>query len=217
MKSSKEQSFTYPNYLAKAGKFNRGKNQNSLTDLDQETIMSEFTQYAYNMNAVVSLPQGYDELFVYDAKGVLKGATVNQDINNKALSFITVYGEMPETLVFYIGDGINKKRTSKSFSFKGNDVLGTIAKPIIIGESIDNVTIYPNPFDNEITIKVNAVKDQVVSIQLYSLTGQMLLDEKQDVVSGENLLKIQPRVSTGSYLLQIKINGEKVINKVMKK
>jgi hypothetical protein len=217
IKSSKEQSFTYPNYLAKAGKFNRGKNQNSLTDLDQETIMSEFTQYAYNMNAVVSLPQGYDELFVYDAKGVLKGATVNQDINNKALSFITVYGEMPETLVFYIGDGINKKRTSKSFSFKGNDVLGTIAKPIIIGESIDNVTIYPNPFDNEITIKVNAVKDQVVSIQLYSLTGQMLLDEKQDVVSGENLLKIQPRVSTGSYLLQIKINGEKVINKVMKK
>jgi hypothetical protein len=81
----------------------------------------------------------------------------------------------------------------------------------------NNVTIYPNPFDNEITIKVNAVKDQVVSIQLYSLTGQMLLDEKQDVVSGENLLKIQPRVSTGSYLLQIEINGEKVINKVMKK
>jgi hypothetical protein len=63
-------------------------------------------------------------LYVYDANGVLKGATVNQYVNNEALSFITVYGEMPETLVFYIG--VNKKRTSKSFSFKGNDVLGTI-------------------------------------------------------------------------------------------
>jgi hypothetical protein len=71
---------------------------------------------------------------------------------------------MPETSLY--GDGINKKRTSKSFSFKGNDVLGTIKKPIIIEDVID-VTIYPNPFDNEITIKVNAVKDQIVSIQLF--------------------------------------------------
>jgi hypothetical protein len=39
-------------------------------------------------------------LYVYDANGVLKGATVNQYVNNEALSFITVYGEMPETLVF---------------------------------------------------------------------------------------------------------------------
>jgi hypothetical protein len=33
-------------------------------------------------------------LYVYDTAGVLKGATVNQYVNN----FITVYGEIPETL-----------------------------------------------------------------------------------------------------------------------
>ncbi|PKH66898.1 laminin G [Flavobacterium sp. ALD4] len=214
--SSKDQTFKYPTYLAKSGKIDAGKNANSVTDLGQETIRPEFTKYADNMNAVVSLPQGYDQLFVYDASGVLKGATVNQYVNDTALSFITVYGEISETLVFYIGDGINKKRTSKSFSFKGNDVLGTFAKPIVIEEIKDNVTIYPNPFDNEITIKVNAVEDQIVSIQLYSLTGQILLDKKQNVVSGENVLKIQPRVASGAYLLQIEINGEKIINKVMK-
>jgi hypothetical protein len=48
-----------------------------------------------------------------------------------------------------------------------------------------------NPFDNEITIKVNAVKDQIVSIQLYSLTGQIVLDKKTKCCSGENVLKNQ--------------------------
>jgi hypothetical protein len=85
-----------------------------------------------------------------------------------------------------------QEKNLKSFSFKGNDVLGTIKKT-------NNHWGYTrchylsNPFDNEITIKVNAVKDQIVSILLYSLTGQKILD-KRTVVSGENLLKIQPRL-----------------------
>jgi hypothetical protein len=216
IKSSKVQTFKYPSYLSKAGKVKSSKSAKSITDISQETISPEFMKYPDNMNAVVQLPKGYDELFVYDTNGVLKGSTVNQEVNGTALSFITVYGTMPETLVFYIGDGINTKRTAKTFNFKGNDVLGTIAKPIVIGEIIDNVTIYPNPFDNEISVEVNAVKDQSVSIQLYSLTGQIILDEKRDVVSGVNVLKVKPRVASGVYLLQIEINGEKVINKVMK-
>jgi len=169
------------------------------------------------MNAVVSLPKGYNELYAYDANGVLKGAAVTQKVNDKVLSFITVYGESTENLVFYVGDGINIKSTSKNFTFKGNDVLGTIKKPIIIEEIINDITLFPNPFDNEITIKVNASKDQVVSILLYSLTGQILLDKQLHVVSGENVLRIQPRVVTGVYSLVIEINGEKIVNKVIKK
>jgi hypothetical protein len=214
--SNTAQSFKYPSYLAQTAKINPAKKDIRLADSDLQTIKPEFTKYAANMNAVVSLPQGYSELFAYDASGVLKGAALNQEVNGKALSFITVYGESSETLVFYIGDGTNEKRTSKNFSFKGNDILGTINKPIIIEEIINYVKIFPNPFDNEITLKVNADKDQIVSIQLYSLTGQMVFDKKQNVVSGENVLKIQPKVASGAYLLQIEINGEKTVNKVMK-
>jgi hypothetical protein len=63
-------------------------------------------------------------LYVYDTAGVLKGATVNQYVNNEELSFITVYGEMPETLVFYIEMESTRKEPPKSFSFKENAVLG---------------------------------------------------------------------------------------------
>jgi hypothetical protein len=78
------------------------------------------------MNAVVLMPNGYTELFVYDSNGVLKGMGNSQYVNNQALSFITVYGELPETLVFHIGDGFSKKVTSKSFEFNSNGVLGAM-------------------------------------------------------------------------------------------
>jgi hypothetical protein len=71
----------------------------------------------------------------------LKGATVNQDVNNRHL-VITVYGEIPETHWYFILEMESIKKNLKSFSFKGNDVLGTIAKPIVIGDIMNNVTIY---------------------------------------------------------------------------
>jgi hypothetical protein len=216
IKSSKAQTLKYPSYLSSTGKLSSGKNYKSLTNINQETILPEFKQYPDNMNAVVLLPKGYKELFVYDSNGVLKGKTLNQVINNTELSFITVYGSTTETLDFYIGDGINKKKTATNFSFKSNDVLGTIAKPILLEEISDGVTIYPNPFDNEITLKVNAIQDQVVTVELYSITSQLLFTKKVPVSSGGNNFKIEPNVVPGTYLLQIEMNGKKVINKVIK-
>jgi hypothetical protein len=43
------------------------------------------------MNAVVLLPTGYNKLFTMTLTGVLKAAE-NQEINGKALGFITIYG-----------------------------------------------------------------------------------------------------------------------------
>ena len=216
VKSSKPQTFKYPSYLASTSKSSvTGKSQITTTD-SQEGIKAAFAKYPDNMNAVVKLPAGYNELFVYDSKGVIKGASVNQSINDSNLSFITVYGDTSEELVFYIGDGVNSKKTTTKFVFNGNDVLGTISKPIILEEMIDAISIYPSPFENEITIKAYAINDQNISIRLYSLSGKLILDVKQNAVNGENLLKIQPIVPSGAYLLQVTINGETITHKVIK-
>ena len=100
------------------------------------------------LGAHVLLPEGFKELFVYDTNGVLKGKATNQVVNDKELSFITIYGDTPETLVFYIGDGRSKKETTKTFSFKNNNILGTIAKPVILEIFSDNVSVFPNPFED---------------------------------------------------------------------
>jgi len=162
------------------------------------------------------MPEGYTELFVYDLKGTLKGIAGTKFVNNSKLSFMTIYGELPETLVFYIGDGFNKKGTNKSFDFKSNAVLGTIAKPIILEDFTGGINMYPNPFENTITIKVNAAVSQKVTIQLYTLTSQLLFTKKLDVVGGVNSIRISPKVAAGTYLLQIDMDGKKVVSKVIK-
>ncbi|MGO4822419.1 MULTISPECIES: LamG-like jellyroll fold domain-containing protein [unclassified Flavobacterium] len=216
VKSTKAQTFKYPSYLASTSKIKTANKVDNTNEVSQEPIKAEFKQYPDNMNAVVLLPTGYNELFVYDARGVLKGSAATQSVNDSKLSFITVYGDTEEELAFHIGNGMSTKETSKKFTFKGNDVLGTISKPIILEEMTEGVSIYPNPFDNEITIKANAVKDQNITIRLYSLLGKLVLDKKQNVLKGENVLKIQPTVVSGVYVIQITINGEIITHKVMK-
>jgi hypothetical protein len=75
-------------------------------------------KYADNMNAVVSLPKDTMNCMSMMLAGVLKGATVNQYVNKS----LVLSPFMVKFLKHFYLDGINKKRTSKSFSFKGNDI-----------------------------------------------------------------------------------------------
>ena len=213
IKSSKNQTSTYTNYLAKLERIK----PSIIVNESQAKIANEFKEYSENMNAVVQLPEGFDSLFVYDTIGNFKGKSNNQIVGGKELSFITIYGDVPETLVFYVGDGRDEKATTKTFSFKSNNVLGTIAKPVILEVFSDNVTIFPNPFEDNLTVKVDVLESDTVTIQLYNLTSQLLFSKKFEVTAGSNLLKISPKVATGIYLLQVKMKENTVISKVVKK
>ncbi|MFT4804477.1 MAG: hypothetical protein ACI9YE_001681 [Psychroserpens sp.] len=216
IKSSLDQTFNYPSYLGKSSNSKSTTISKNVVDASQYKIAPGYMKYAKNMNAVVSLPEGFKELFVYTTDGILKGEAYNQVVQNKELSFITIYGDIQETLTFYIGDGRTKKATSKTFSFRSNNVLGTVAKPIVLEDITGNISIFPNPFENDLTIKVDAIESQEVVIQLYNLMSQLLFTKKFKVTQGVNLLKISPKVATGTYLIQVKMNGSTVISKVVK-
>ncbi|CAL2104919.1 putative secreted protein (Por secretion system target) [Tenacibaculum sp. 190524A02b] len=213
IKSANEQTFNYPTYLNTSAK-NLGK-QSRLPK--QEKIADNFKKYAQNMNAIVSLPKGYNELWVYDTKGILKGFSKTQEVNNTDLSFITIYGNAPENLVFYVSNGINKLPTTFATSFKNNEVLGTIITPITL-EVLDNaINVFPNPFKEELLISTNATQSETIHIHLYSLAGRALLSKQVKVNSGQNIHKIIPsNLATGTYVLQIEMAGNVVTKKVVK-
>ena len=213
IKSSKVQTLTYPNYLAKPA----SSKSNAIVNESQASIANEFMAFSENMNAVVQLPEGYETLYVYDEAGNLKGKSSNQNVGGKALSFITIYGDLPETLVFYVGNGSKEKATTKTFSFKANDVLGTVAKPIVLEVFSDNVQVFPNPFIDKLTIKVAALESQEVTIQLYNLASQLLFSQSFKVSAGSNSLNISPKVATGIYLLQVRMKANMVTSKVIKR
>ena len=168
------------------------------------------------MNAIVLLPKGFDKLYAYDTNGVLKGVTTSQVVNGVSLSFITLYGENAERLVFTIGDGFTKKTTTKSIVFKGNDVLGTLLNPIILEDVSNGTTVYPNPFQTSINIQVMANKKQEVTIQLFTTAHQLVFIKKAQVENGHTEIEIVPNVAQGIYILQAEIDGQLQIFKVIK-
>ncbi len=95
-------------------------------------------------------------------------------------------------------------------------MLGTVKDPIVLGELVDESIVYPNPFDHNLNLTLDAKVDQEVTIQLFSITGQLVFVQKMKVVAGANNLIIAPEVTTGTYLLQIEINGKTLIDKVIK-
>ncbi|CAM1344888.1 LamG-like jellyroll fold domain-containing protein [Tenacibaculum amylolyticum] len=214
--SGSNQSFNYPTYL--------GRSQNRNFDATNEKMNAEFTKYPQNMNAVVALPEGYEELFVYDLQGVLKGIASNQKVEERELSFITIYGDIPETLVFHLGKENVQIATEYTFEFKSNAVLGTISEPVVIQLPEDSlltdnkISIYPNPFNNEIVIAAtNVESNRDVQIRLYSITGQLVYTEKGVFNAITNLLKVTPDIAKGMYLLQIETEDNIVNKRVIKK
>jgi hypothetical protein len=81
----------------------------------------------------------------------------------------------------------------------------------------DNVSVFPNPFEDNLTVKVDVLESETVTIQLYNLTSQLLFSKEFEVTAGANLLKFSPKVATGIYLLQVKMKANTVISKVVKK
>lgn len=209
--SSLDQSFQYPDYLVKSS--------HQLSD-NSPKISAEFTRYSDNMNAVVSLPEGYNQLFVYDRNGILKGISKNQFVYNKELCFITIFGDHTENLVFYIGDEFNIHATTKSISFNANYVKGSVADPIVI--SLQNImydiAIYPNPFNNDITVEIHSEEKQTLNIKLYSITKQFVYSKNFELITGANYLKIEPEaLAHGMYLMHIQMNNTLTVKKVVKK
>ncbi len=229
LKSTKAQTFRYPIYLAKPMGIDKPKGIESVgvggipiaTAVENQAAMQEeFKQYAQNMSAVVSLPKGYNGLFVYDDRGVLKGVASRK--SDAELTYITIYGESNQNLYFHVGQGSNKKKSSTIFSFTSNGVLGTISKPVVLAfaeqntDRAENVRIYPNPLDTELTIELRANESQTATIKIYSIAGQLVFDKNVTVQKGLNRVKISPNISNGVYWLQTEMNGQIKVTKVIK-
>ena len=81
-------------------------------------------------------------------------------------------------------------------------------------DKADNIRIYPNPFDTELTIELRANQSQTATIKLYSITGQVVFVKQLTVEKGLNKVSISPAISNGVYLLLKLSNNQYHINKL---
>ena len=204
--SNTAQVFNYPISYAKT----------SLKGNFQENISQEFSKYSNSMNAIVLLPEEYNEVIVLNSKNEIRGQARIKQYGNKQLSFITIYGEDIDDLEFYLKSKNTLKPSTKKFSFNKNTLLGTFKEPIDLTENKFNFRVSPNPFKNELSISIIAKEDEVSRIILFSITGQQVYKKDFNLNKGNNSLTINPEISDGVYLLHYISNNETIIKKIMK-
>jgi hypothetical protein len=223
LKTNIAQKFTYPEYLNRLNAktvASKGIDRSGLTvsEFIEENplLSSDYAKFSGTMSAVVKLPKGYQDLSFYNESGQLRGNSRTQNVQGVDLAFITIYGDKPETLTAYIGYGKSAKATTKSISFSADGIIGTISKPFIIDLMEPEISVFPNPFLNDLEIAFESKESGDAKIVVYNMFRQSVYENNFKIVAGANVLKIQPGVAPGVYILSIQIADKVVLRKIIK-
>ncbi len=132
-----------------------------------------------------------------------------------------IYGGINSTApnIFFINDGTQSSASDqifKVFLIKSATVGADEINMQSIGDFM--MQIYPNPNEGEFIVRFNMAKRSDVQISIYSLSGQMINNEKlSDLAVGTNEYKI--RLSdlkvSGTFIVTIQSDGKKATQKVI--
>jgi len=78
--------------------------------------------------------------------------------------------------------------------------------------NVNEVKVFPNPFNESLTIKVSTKSSQKVSVKLVDISGRIIVSRDLGVVDGVRNLTITSaeigKVSAGTYMLQMVTDGK---------
>lgn len=224
--SKNKTTLTYPNVQAGTMTYNGLHTRN--TERPTLEPVSELSgQYATNMSVIATVADNLpvlagDRLLAY-VGGELRGEAemMEHPLDGASLFFLNVGGNSNEGITFALErNGEIIAKTTPMLDYVSNKVEGDIEQPFIIDFVNDlEISVYPNPFENEVNIRLNANPDDKVSILLYTIAGQMIHQYQEITPDGYIYHHIQTSasLSKGVYVLVVVINGEQHVYKIVKK
>jgi hypothetical protein len=82
----------------------------------------------------------------------------------------------------------------------------------------DSVLIYPNPTTNYINIKFFSNQFDPTRIQIYNLSGNMMIDKKMDILDDDIIYSLQFNLKSGIYIVKISNQENKLsVSKIIVK
>ena len=90
-----------------------------------------------------------------------------------------------------------------------NLYAGAPSNEIVLGinelnESINDLSLYPNPTDGELNVSFSASKNKDMQFQVLDITGKIIQNNVVNAVQGSNLVLLDTRIfAAGSYFLKI--------------
>lgn len=186
-------------------------------------------QYPNNMSIIAEISNSDREFTLVamedsNIRGVMKPIENNGD---KTLYFMTVYGDEISDAIRFKALDVETGESfmlNESISFTQNQLIGSIQNPLELtsdsfGDMVDEITIYPNPFSQDLVIVIPKTSEQLPEIVMTDLAGREL--SKLTVIEGANSwngkLKVMPQaLKPGIYLINVELDGELKSYKVIK-
>lgn len=102
-----------------------------------------------------------------------------------------------------------------SFAIKGTGELN-VGIPTQEAENF-NLSVYPNPSNNEATIKMNLVDNTKIAVEVYDITGALVYSVKEkQIQKGEQRLVINTAsLANGEYFVSVKSNNKAQTTKLV--
>lgn len=146
----------------------------------------------------------------------------NYSVSDDQIVFDDVSGFFDDPLLSFVNltaDKINGTGTIEGFIDNGKwgiwfadgerDLVSTNDFSLN-GESF---TIYPNPFNDDLNIDMNAANTGEVSIEIFDLVGKRVFTQKMNINAGQNTENLNlPDLSSGTYFLKMtKANASETV------
>lgn len=132
-------------------------------------------------------------------------------------SRFTAYLEPCSVTMYKGSDNVNMSDAEKGIKVI---VSENISKPVIENNvNTDNrITINPNPFTTNFELSINAKQDAKVQVAIFNSLGSKITERAGiNVNKGFNKIHFDgSKMSKGIYLVEINMNGEKTVRKIIK-
>jgi hypothetical protein len=156
---------------------------------------------------------------------------IERSVNNKdwdAVGKVSSKNGNSNTTQSYIFLDVNVQQTSGAslvyYRLRAVDIDGTseitptrkVNFESRIGER--EISVYPNPFRNQITLNINSTVDTDAMINVYDIYGKRVLQFTRSIVYGENGIIINDLniLKQGMYIVKVSIDGKEQAAKLIK-
>ncbi|HRX27923.1 MAG TPA: T9SS type A sorting domain-containing protein [Saprospiraceae bacterium] len=120
-----------------------------------------------------------------------------------------VVDNKPKHITYY-------RHLSKDLDGK-SQVSNIIAVEMALGTRDLVERIFPNPTSNSITVDFVSISDQVITVELFDITGKIIYQEKYGVNIGSNKLNLDmSQLSSGVYMLRLESYNNAEVHRITK-
>lgn len=216
-KSANEVTFNYPSHssLSSASKVNR---------VNEAASIANASAFEHNLSLIAevdlgtTLPENARLLAIIN--GEIRGTAQAMNVNGKQLFFVTIHGNADGgTVKFSLQTDNGELNLRENISFAHDAVIGSLENPKLLTQG-GALTVYPNPFVNELNVLLNIEKAGSVKLSLHNLTGNTMYISDRELPEGEQLITIDAKalnaIPQGVYILKISAGENQYVYEVIK-